>query len=261
MPLFTQIDNQTILNEIRLVLDRYARGLANESFAPNGVTSFLYISDAPAAAALPHLIDLGITHVINLSGCSNFFETRENIENEWARLAAKGLKGTEDPIADDAFSSTAAATSAGVFARLHQLHSLAPPSYEPPTYLAITIPDSPHAPLSAHLAQCIDFIDAARQRLGDQDPSDTSRSGARVLVHCAQGVSRSGAVVIAYIMKDRGVGFNEALAFVREARPMVSPNYGFVSQVMGFGRELARGKNEGAGRGRGRWMWKTSGRG
>ena len=47
--------------------------------------------------------------------------------------------------------------------------------------------------------------------------------GAGVLVHCQAGLSRSPAVVVAYLVRWRGMGVEEALALVREGRPRARP--------------------------------------
>jgi dual specificity phosphatase 12 len=52
-----------------------------------------------------------------------------------------------------------------------------------------------------------------------------------VLVHCQAGVSRSAAVVVAHVMRTRGVDPDEALAIVRAAHPAADPNPGFRTQL------------------------------
>lgn len=44
-----------------------------------------------------------------------------------------------------------------------------------------------------------------------------------VLVHCGAGISRSAAVVIAYLCRFAGMSYAEALAFVKAKRPQVAP--------------------------------------
>ncbi|KAF2738935.1 phosphatases II [Polyplosphaeria fusca] len=53
----------------------------------------------------------------------------------------------------------------------------------------------------------------------------------RVLVHCFQGVSRSGSVVVALLMRRLGLSFDEALERARESRPIIMPNPGFADQL------------------------------
>ncbi|KAK9410377.1 protein phosphatase Slingshot 3 [Crotalus adamanteus] len=61
--------------------------------------------------------------------------------------------------------------------------------------------------------------------------SDVRTQGSRVLVHCKMGVSRSGSTVIAYAMKEYGWSLERALGHVREWRPIVHPNPGFMRQL------------------------------
>ena len=53
-------------------------------------------------------------------------------------------------------------------------------------------------------------------------------SGRGVLVHCQQGVSRSTAIVIAYLIRYRGMTYDDAFSFVLHKRPCAKPNEGFV---------------------------------
>lgn len=65
---------------------------------------------------------------------------------------------------------------------------------------------------------------------------DVARETGKVLVHCAQGVSRSAAVLIGYLMHHTRISFTEALAKAQQARPVVNPNEGFVLQLRKFER-------------------------
>jgi len=51
------------------------------------------------------------------------------------------------------------------------------------------------------------------------------------LVHCAAGVSRSASFMIAFLMKDQGIGYEESRKIVKSKRNIVNPNSGFVSQL------------------------------
>ena len=60
----------------------------------------------------------------------------------------------------------------------------------------------------------------------------------KVLVHCAAGASRSATVVIAYLMWNKKMPFEEALNYVQEKRFVVYPNPGFKDQLELFDKEL-----------------------
>ena len=60
----------------------------------------------------------------------------------------------------------------------------------------------------------------------------------KVLVHCAVGASRSATVVIAYLMWNKKISFEEALKFVQEKRYIVWPNPGFKEQLKLFDKKL-----------------------
>ena len=76
----------------------------------------------------------------------------------------------------------------------------------------VPIRDAEPAPDLAWLSEQVAFID--RQR----------RAGRTVFVHCRNGVSRSGLVVVAHLMDRHGWTCDEALEEVRKKRPMVRPN-------------------------------------
>lgn len=53
----------------------------------------------------------------------------------------------------------------------------------------------------------------------------------KVLVHCIQGISRSGAIIIAYLMRKHSLTYESALATARKSRAIILPNSGFVDQL------------------------------
>lgn len=53
----------------------------------------------------------------------------------------------------------------------------------------------------------------------------------KVFVHCAMGVSRSGALVLAYLMICQGLSLAEAITAVRLNRD-IGPNSGFLKQLL-----------------------------
>ncbi|OBT77761.1 hypothetical protein VF21_03768 [Pseudogymnoascus sp. 05NY08] len=63
-----------------------------------------------------------------------------------------------------------------------------------------------------------------------------SRRQAGVLVHCTQGISRSGSIVIAYLMRELSLNYTAALALARESRSLITPNQGFEAQLGVWGQ-------------------------
>ncbi|XP_026324036.1 dual specificity protein phosphatase MPK-4-like [Hyposmocoma kahamanoa] len=91
------------------------------------------------------------------------------------------------------------------------------------TFKYIKLADVPKDDLISHLPDTNAFIKQA------------IANGGTVLVHCYFGVSRSAAVVIAYIMEKYGLCYDDALALVRTKRNFVHPNLGFEAQLKLFG--------------------------
>ena len=85
------------------------------------------------------------------------------------------------------------------------------------------------------IGRAVEFI-----RVAMKDPD------ARILVHCASGVSRSVSMVLAYLIADKMYdSVDDALAFVRKNRPQASPNIGFrmqLEQLVESGRDLSRAR-------------------
>ena len=74
---------------------------------------------------------------------------------------------------------------------------------------------------------------------------DDARSrGGRVLVHCVAGISRSVTVTIAYIMQEFDLSLNDAFDFVKQRKSDVSPNFGFMGQLLEFQKKLDKRKRD-----------------
>eukprot|EP01118_Nematostelium_gracile_P000978 TRINITY_DN1097_c0_g1_i1.p1 TRINITY_DN1097_c0_g1~~TRINITY_DN1097_c0_g1_i1.p1 ORF type:complete len:211 (+),score=18.58 TRINITY_DN1097_c0_g1_i1:190-822(+) len=83
-----------------------------------------------------------------------------------------------------------------------------------------SLEDSQRADLLSVIEGCVSFIE------------EGMCLGSGVLVHCAAGVSRSAAVVAAYLMKREGMAVEEAVKTVQSARRIAQPNSGFPSTVI-----------------------------
>jgi hypothetical protein len=97
--------------------------------------------------------------------------------------------------------------------------------------LRIDAPDVPDFDIRVIFARTNGFIRGCVER------------GEPVLVHCAWGVSRSAAVVIAYLMAFKRLSLREATALLRAARPCVRPNVGFRRYLRAYEQELAIYRN------------------
>lgn len=86
-------------------------------------------------------------------------------------------------------------------------------------YLRVAIRDTEGEDLKPALPKVCAFIEEAR------------RGGGSALVHCSAGVSRSATLVLAYLLIVRRIPLLRALEICRNARPQVSPNAGFMSQL------------------------------
>ncbi|KAL4641718.1 hypothetical protein GN956_G10834 [Arapaima gigas] len=90
------------------------------------------------------------------------------------------------------------------------------------TYMNIRVYDVESTDLLAHWNNTYCFINKARL------------SGQAVLVHCKMGVSRSASTVVAFVMKQQCWSLERALTHVREKRPIVQPNEGFMKQLQTY---------------------------
>jgi hypothetical protein len=97
------------------------------------------------------------------------------------------------------------------------------------TYQRFHLPDSPSSNITTVLPHALPFI---AQGLALNEP---------VFVHCDAGVSRSGSVIVAYLMASRGSSFDEAAAAARAGRYCIKPNTGFESQLRSLSLESLTG--------------------
>ncbi|CAI2165228.1 6458_t:CDS:2 [Funneliformis geosporum] len=58
-----------------------------------------------------------------------------------------------------------------------------------------------------------------------------------VLVHCYKGISRSGSLIIAYLIY-KGRSFDQAFSYARSIRPQIQPNSSFMNQLYEFERRI-----------------------
>lgn len=94
--------------------------------------------------------------------------------------------------------------------------------------LFVPLADGIHEDIATVFPVVFDFAAVAKE----------ASAGAKLLVHCEVGVSRSAAVAIALVMKSENKTFFDAYAHVRSRRPDILPNIGFASQLQRLEHEV-----------------------
>jgi hypothetical protein len=61
-----------------------------------------------------------------------------------------------------------------------------------------------------------------------------TKDGQRILFHSQHGVSRSATMAIAYLCKKETLSYKDAYALLKEARPVIEPNNGFLEALQIF---------------------------
>ncbi|XP_068679363.1 dual specificity protein phosphatase 22-like [Montipora capricornis] len=102
------------------------------------------------------------------------------------------------------------------------IHDSAQPDPEHHVYKHIHAADSPDQEISGYFQESINFIHNCRINNGV------------VLVHCMAGISRSTAIVAAYIMAVTQLNWKDALKAIKCSRSIANPNYGFQRQLQDF---------------------------
>nr|XP_021336622.1 dual specificity protein phosphatase 13-like [Danio rerio] len=109
------------------------------------------------------------------------------------------------------------------------------------SYCGVEAADHPQFDLSQYFSSTASFIKAALTPNGKSDFFDLLLtnfvSDCKVLVHCAMGVSRSGALVLAFLMMCENLTLTDAIIAVRLNRD-ICPNSGFLKQLRALDKHL-----------------------
>lgn len=132
------------------------------------------------------------------------------------------LSGADGPL------NAALVSQKGITLIVNATLSHACPAYPGVECVRVPVSDLPSARLGDH-------FDRVAERIHGNRAGGT-------LVHCAAGMSRSPALVMAYLMRFRGVTLRQAHRWVQESRPYVRLNAGFWDQLLQYERRLY-GKN------------------
>ena len=85
----------------------------------------------------------------------------------------------------------------------------------------VAISDHPDESITPHFEPAIEFIGSALQN-------------GNIFVHCAGGRSRSVSLVVAYLVKEKGMSVQTAIAAIKEKRPEAGPNHHFLQELNAF---------------------------
>lgn len=78
--------------------------------------------------------------------------------------------------------------------------------------------------------EAISFINKAKQ------------DNARIFVHCTVGKSRSASIILAYLMHSCDMDLMQAMEHLKQRRPIIEPNDGFVRQLFKY-EQMLKGPN------------------
>ena len=59
-----------------------------------------------------------------------------------------------------------------------------------------------------------------------------------LILYSHAGISRSSSILLAYLIKYKGMSVDEALKLAKEQRPKINPNPGFLKQLREYEEEL-----------------------
>jgi hypothetical protein len=91
-------------------------------------------------------------------------------------------------------------------------------------YKQLPLEDSLEQNLTNYLSDALAYIENAE---------------GKVLVHCAAGISRSGSIIVAYLMKKNNTGFDTALSMARNKSSRIRPNPNFERQLRDFNTQTS----------------------
>ena len=90
-------------------------------------------------------------------------------------------------------------------------------------YKRLDLRDEPNQPIIERMKEAYQYI---------KENNDKN-----IFVHCVFGKSRSGSLIIFYVMNEQKIDFNSAKEIVKSKREIVDPNIGFQNQLNSYYEE------------------------
>lgn len=113
----------------------------------------------------------------------------------------------------------------------------------------ISLEDDDDQELLPHLDTVFEFISKAAKGWLTFSSSQKKEKGEKgenektaILVHSYFGMSRSSAIIIAYLMKEKGWNLKDSYQHLRKKHSSANPNDNFVVQLIRYEQELFDGK-------------------
>ncbi|PNF41472.1 Serine/threonine/tyrosine-interacting protein [Cryptotermes secundus] len=103
-----------------------------------------------------------------------------------------------------------------------EAHFIRPNFPERFEYLVLDIADNVTENIIQHFPKVRQFVD------------ESLSNGGKTLIHGNAGISRSAALVLAYIMEKYGLSCKDAFSMVQQRRFCINPNEGFMAQLTEF---------------------------
>jgi hypothetical protein len=101
------------------------------------------------------------------------------------------------------------------------------------SFLRVPVVDERDQEIHLYFRQAIEFIESALT-------TNQRESHNRVVIHCKHGQSRSATIAAAWLIKCREQTTDEAIAYLKECRPKVSPNEGFIGQLKSYEENIRK---------------------
>ena len=107
----------------------------------------------------------------------------------------------------------------------------------------VGIEDDEDEEISGHFDTCFEFINKASKTKAENATEGRKRHSApgthkTVLVHSNYGLSRTSAIVLAYLMREKQWSLREAHEHLQKCHAAAKPNDGFVVQLLRYEQEL-----------------------
>jgi len=214
---------------------------SSANFNISKVLPHLYLGASDASGLLPTLRALRITRIVN---CSEKLPNHHQGEIDYLRIplpdepssnlaeyfnqAATFIHQITDPPATDA--GAGAGVDAGVAA------SDVAEGKNADSNSNSNSNSSSNSNSAGNSESKGDDVLSAEQQTGlsAEETASLKDKPEAVFVHCSAGMSRSATITIAYLIKHQDMSLIQALQVCKEARPVVSPNQGFMEQLVKF---------------------------